>query len=132
MPDSQWIAGASQDGHTDFLKYSLDFQRAGMTQSQAAEAADKRIQAEARVRQTLLDTVTALAHTPEYMAAELGVRLDMIRAHIDNVKEQVFEKLSAPVRLAVDAAAVAVITEIERRAAVSKRPDELGDIGCSL
>ena len=127
MPDSQWIDGASQDGHTDFLKYSMDFQRSGMTQSKAAEAADKRIQAEARVRQTLLGTVTLLAHTPEYMGAELSVRLDMIRAHIDNVKEQVFEKLVVPVRLAVDTAAVAVITEIERRAEASRRPDELGN-----
>jgi hypothetical protein len=128
MPDNQWIDGSLQDGQTDFLKYSMDFQRAGMTQSQAAEAADKRIQAEARVRQTVLDTVTVLTHTPEYMAAELGVRLDMIRAHIDNVKEKVFEKLVAPVRLAVDTAAVAVITEIESRADASRRPDERGDI----
>jgi len=128
MSDSRWIDGALQDGQTDFLKYSMDFQRAGMTQSQAAEAADKRIQAEARVRQTLLDTVTVLAHTPEYMAAELGVRLDMIRAHIDNVKEQVFEKLVAPVRLAVDTAAVAVTTEIERRAEASRRLDERDNI----
>jgi len=128
MPDNQWIDGATQDGQTDFLKYSMDFQRDGMTQSQAAEAADKRVQAEARVRQTLLDTVTVLAHTPEYMASELGVRLDMIRAHIDNVKEQVFEKLVAPVRLAVDTAAVAVTTEIERRAEASRRIDELGYI----
>jgi hypothetical protein len=128
MPDDHWIDGAIQDGQTDFLKYSMDFQRDGMTQSQAAEAADKRVQAEARVRQTLLDTVTALAHTPEYMSAELHVRLDMIRAHVDNVKEQVFEKLVAPVRLAVDTAAVAVTTEIERRANASRRSDELGDI----
>jgi hypothetical protein len=127
MPDSRWIDGASQDGHTDFLKYSMDFQREGMTQPQAAEAADKRIQAEARVRQTMLDTVTVLAHTPEYMGAELNVRLDMIRTHVDNVKEQVFEKLVVPVRLAVDTAAVAVITEIERRAEASRRPYELGN-----
>jgi hypothetical protein len=128
VPDNQWIDGSIQDGQTDFLKYSMDFQRDGMTQSQAAEAAEKRIQAEARVRQTLLDTVTVLARTPDYMAAELHARLDMIRAHIDNVKEKVFEKLVAPVRLAVDTAAVAVITEIERRANASRRSYELGDI----
>ena len=127
MPNSQWIDGAFQDGQTDFLKYSMDFQRSGMTQSQAAEAAKKRVHAEVRVRQTLLDTVTVLAHTHEYMSAELHVRLDMIRAHVDNVKEQVFDELVAPVRLAVDASAVAVITEIERRAEASRRPDERGN-----
>ena len=128
MPDDHWIDGAFQDGQTDFLKYAMDFQRDGMTQSQAAEAAGKRVQAEVRIRQTLLDMVTTLAHTPEYMAAELHVRLGMIRAHIDNVKEQVFDELVAPVRLAVDTAAVAVTTEIERRANASRRSDELGDI----
>lgn len=112
----------------DRRRYAMEYQREGMGQAESVEAASRRVYAEAQFRQSFQDAVITLTHTPEYMAAELHVRLDMIRAHVDNVKEQVFEKLVAPVRLAVDTAAVAVTTEIERRANASRRSDELGDI----
>ena len=87
MIENPWIGGANQDGELDRRRYALEYQRDGMTQAESAEAASRRIYAEARFRQAFQDAVITLTHAPEYMAAELHVRLDMIRNHIDTVKE---------------------------------------------
>jgi hypothetical protein len=108
----------------DRRRYAMEYQREGMGQAESVEAASRRVYAEAQFRQSFQDAVITLTHTPEYMAAELHVRLDMIRDHIDITKEHIFDDIVVPVRHAVEAAAEAVITEIERRSDASGRSDD--------